>query len=101
MRAPRVCLRRISRPDPYRMFLLEGIYDVDFKVIHDDGRNAGILIPSTVTGEKSIEDTITKLVEVSENAQQRAPRVAMKGYARITVENAAAAVARNWGRNRA
>jgi hypothetical protein len=52
------------------------------------------------TGGKSIEDTIMKLMEVSENAQQRAAR-GDEGYARITVENAAAAVARNWGRNRA
>jgi hypothetical protein len=52
------------------------------------------------TGGKNIEDTIIKLMEVSENAQQRAAR-GDEGYARITVENAAAAVARNWGRNRA
>ena len=53
-----------------------------------------------ITGNKSIEDTIVKLMEVSENAQQRAAR-GDEGYALITVENAAAAVARNWGRNRA
>jgi hypothetical protein len=51
------------------------------------------------TGGKSIEDTITKLMEVSENAQQRAAR-GDEGYARITVENAAAAVARNYGKGR-
>jgi hypothetical protein len=39
-------------------------------------------------------------MEVSENARQRAAR-GNAGYARITVENVAAAVARNWGRNRA
>jgi len=55
---------------------------------------------TSITGGKSIEDTIAKLLEVSENAQQRAAR-GDEGYARITVENAAAAVARNWGRNRA
>jgi hypothetical protein len=53
-----------------------------------------------LTGNKTIEDTIVKLMEVSENARERAAR-GDEGYARITVENAAAAVARNWGRNRA
>jgi DNA invertase Pin-like site-specific DNA recombinase len=53
-----------------------------------------------LTGQKSVEDTITKLLEVSLNAQERAAR-GDEGYARITVENAAAAVARNWGRSRA
>lgn len=53
-----------------------------------------------LTGNKTVEDTIARLMEVSENAQQRAAR-GDEGYARITVENAAAAVARNWGRNRA
>jgi hypothetical protein len=52
------------------------------------------------TGGKSVEDTVAKLMEVSENAQARAAR-GDEGYARITVENAAAAVERNWGRNRA
>lgn len=51
------------------------------------------------TGGKTIEDTIARLMEVSPNAQERAAR-GDEGYARITVENAAAAVARNWGRNR-
>lgn len=55
---------------------------------------------TALTGQKSIEDTIAKLMEVSENAQQRAAR-GDEDYARITVDNAAAAVARNWGRNRA
>jgi hypothetical protein len=55
---------------------------------------------TAITGGKGVEDTITKLMEVSENAQQRAAR-GDDGYARITVENAAAAVARNWGRSRA
>ena len=62
-----------------------------------------LIVPNdgqSVTGGKSIEDTIIKLMEVSENAQQRAAR-GDEGYARVTVENAAAAVARNWGRNRA
>ena len=45
------------------------------------------------------EETTAKLMEVSENAQQRAAR-GDKGYARITVENAAAAAAKNSGRNR-
>jgi hypothetical protein len=44
-------------------------------------------------GRKTIEDTIVKLLEVSPNAQQRAAR-GDTGYARITVENADAAVAR-------
>jgi DNA invertase Pin-like site-specific DNA recombinase len=55
---------------------------------------------TALTGQKSIEDTIAKLLEVSPNAQERAAR-GDTGYACITVENAAAAVARNWGRNRA
>jgi hypothetical protein len=55
---------------------------------------------TSCTGGKSIEDTVAKLLEVSENAQQRAAR-GDEGYVRITVENAAAAVAKNWGRNRA
>jgi hypothetical protein len=55
---------------------------------------------TAITGGKTIEDTIVKLLEVSQNAQERAAR-GDEGYARITVENAAAAVARNWGRNRA
>jgi DNA invertase Pin-like site-specific DNA recombinase len=55
---------------------------------------------TAITGGKTIEDTVIKLMEVSDNAQQRAAR-GDEGYARITVENAAAAVARNWGRNRA
>lgn len=49
------------------------------------------------TGGKSIEETIAKLMEVSENAREHAAR-GDEGYARITVENAAAAVARNFGR---
>jgi hypothetical protein len=52
-----------------------------------------------LTGQKSIEDTIAKLMEVSENAKQRAAR-GDEGYARITVENAAATVACNYGKNR-
>jgi hypothetical protein len=54
------------------------------------------------TGGKSIEDTIAKLMEVSANAQERAAR-GDEGYARITVQNAAAAVARNFagGKGRA
>lgn len=55
---------------------------------------------TAITGQKSVEDTIAKLMEVSENAQQRAAR-GDEGYARITVENAAAAAARNWERNKA
>jgi hypothetical protein len=52
------------------------------------------------TGGKSIEDTIIKLMEVSENARARAAR-GDEGYSRITVENAASAVARNYSRSRA
>ena len=55
---------------------------------------------TSLTGGKSVEDTIAKLLEVSPNAQERAAR-GDTGYTRITVENAAAAVARNWRRNRA
>ncbi len=51
-----------------------------------------------ITGGKSVEDTVAKLMEVSPNAQQRAAR-GDEGYARITVENATAAVAQNWGRS--
>jgi hypothetical protein len=51
------------------------------------------------TGGKTIEETIVKPMEVSPNAQQRAARGDI-GYARITVENAAAAVARNYGKGR-
>jgi hypothetical protein len=40
---------------------------------------------TSLTGQKSIEDTIAKLLEVSENARQRAAR-GDAGYARITVE---------------
>ena len=36
-------------------------------------------------GGKSIDDTIAKLMEVSENARERAAR-GVEGYARITVE---------------
>lgn len=43
-----------------------------------------------------IPETKEKLLEVSPNAQQRVAR-GNKGYARITVESAAAAVARNYG----
>jgi hypothetical protein len=50
-----------------------------------------------LTGGKSIEDTIAKLLEVSPRAQERATR-GDEGYARITVENASAAVARNHGK---
>jgi hypothetical protein len=57
-------------------------------------------VMTCLTGGKTVEDTIAKLLEESPNAQERAAR-GDEGYARITVENAAAAVARNWGRNRA
>ncbi len=53
-----------------------------------------------LTGGKSVEDTVAKLMEVSPNTQERAAR-GDDGYARVTVENATSAVARNWGRNRA
>jgi hypothetical protein len=46
-----------------------------------------------------IDGDHTSLLDVS-NVFQRAAR-GDEGYARITVENAAAAVAKNWGRNRA
>ena len=46
-----------------------------------------------------VEDT-AKLMEVSQNAQERAARTD-EGYARITVEKAAPAVARNYGKGRA
>ena len=52
------------------------------------------------TGGKSIGDTTAKLLEVSRNAQERYQR-GDEGYARITVENATAAVVRNYSRNRA
>jgi hypothetical protein len=52
-----------------------------------------------LTGQKSIEDTIAKLLEVSPCAQERVNR-GDRGYPRVTVANAAAAVARNWGRGR-
>ena len=52
-----------------------------------------------LTGQKGIEETIVKLLEVSERARERHAR-GDKGYARITVENAAAAVARNFGKSR-
>jgi hypothetical protein len=52
-----------------------------------------------LTGGKSIEDTIAKLLEVSPRAQERAAR-RDEGYARVTVENAAAAVALNYGKGR-
>jgi hypothetical protein len=51
------------------------------------------LCDDVLHGRKTIEDTIVKLLEVSPNAQQRAAR-GDTGYARITVENADAAVAR-------
>jgi len=50
-----------------------------------------------LTGGKSIDDTIAKLLEVSERARERAAR-GDEGYARVTVENAAATVARNYGK---
>jgi hypothetical protein len=43
-----------------------------------------------------VEDTIARLLEVSDNAQQRGD----PGYARITVENAVAAGVRNCGKSR-
>ena len=52
-----------------------------------------------LTGQKGIEETIVKLLEVSERARERHAR-GDKGYARITVENAAATVARNFGKSR-
>ena len=55
---------------------------------------------TAISGQKSIEDTISKLLEVSENARERAA-CGDEGYARITVENAAAVVARNYGKSRA
>lgn len=55
---------------------------------------------TALTGQRQIEETIVKLLEVSERARERHAR-GDTGYARITVENAAAAVARNWGRSRA
>lgn len=51
----------------------------------------------SLTGGKTIEDTIVKLMELSENARERAQR-GDTGYARITVENAAPAVQRNWSK---
>jgi hypothetical protein len=45
-------------------------------------------------------DMIAKLLEEGPNAQERAAH-GDDGYARITVQNAAAAVEGNWGRNRA
>ena len=50
-----------------------------------------------VTGGKTVEDTVAKLMEVSQNAQERAAR-GDEGYARITVENAAKTVARNYSK---
>lgn len=44
----------------------------------------------SITGGKTVDDTIAKLTEVSENARERAAR-GDEGYARITVENVAAA----------
>ena len=54
----------------------------------------------SITGGRGIEETITKLLELSERARERSAR-GDDGYARVTVENAAAAVARNYGRSRA
>ena len=54
---------------------------------------------TALTGQKGIEETIVKLLEVSERARERHAR-GDQGYARITVENAATAVARNFGKSR-
>lgn len=50
-----------------------------------------------LTGQRSVEETIAKLLEVSERARERAA-MGDEGYARVTVENAAAAVARNFNK---
>jgi DNA invertase Pin-like site-specific DNA recombinase len=52
-----------------------------------------------LTGGKNVEETIAKLAEVSPRAMERTQR-GDRGYARITVENAAAAVARNFSKGR-
>jgi hypothetical protein len=54
---------------------------------------------TALTGQKTVEDTVAKLLEVSPRARERAAR-GDEGYARITVENAAAAVARNYSKGR-
>jgi hypothetical protein len=52
-----------------------------------------------ITRGKSIEETINKLIEVSERTREQIAR-RDPGYARVTVENAAEMVARNRGRSR-
>jgi hypothetical protein len=53
---------------------------------------------TAITGQKGVEETIAKLLEVSERARERLR--SDPGYARVTVENAAKFVAQNYGKSR-
>ena len=52
---------------------------------------------TSLTGGKGVEETIAKLMEVSDRAKER--QRSDPGYARVTVENAAKCVSQNYGKS--